>query len=312
MSPHLNPDPALRREAPVHLFRNFTLCVANINGWSTIPDRPGHRGKLLPRHQYAFKMFRRHHLSLVGLVEHHLHDVGAVQSAQHLAQRHGYEFLANLSVERKSGVGLLLKRPCTLSRSFSFGSRLLVVILKHFGNFEVAFVVGHFYYRPHERRAQWNAMGEYVAAFGDLPVVLLAVHNSILSPLDGTRVNVWSQNELAAMESERTALGALGLFDAWVSQFSEREAPEYTRTVVLPSVDGMPAAIVSRHIDRVSVTDDLLQYGTSMFTTPVGFSDHSAVVTQFIGMGLGGRQPVCWKFPVDALHHQPTVDWISQ
>ena len=38
------------------------------------------------------------------------------------------------------------------------------------------------------------------------------------------------RNELAAMESERVALGALGLFDAWVSRFPEREVPAYTHT----------------------------------------------------------------------------------
>ena len=42
------------------------------------------------------------------------------------------------------------------------------------------------------------------------------------------------------------------------------------------------------------MTENLMQYGTSMFSPPPppSFSDHKAVVLQFIGMGMGGRQPL--------------------
>ena len=64
----------------VLLFSNFSICASNLNGWDTVPERPGYKGKLLPRRHYAFQMFRRHHLSVVGIVEHHFHSVGEVQS----------------------------------------------------------------------------------------------------------------------------------------------------------------------------------------------------------------------------------------
>ena len=216
--------------------------------------------------------------------------------ARSLAQRHGLSFLANLSLQQKSGVGLLFKRPWTLVNSFSFGPCVFVV-LRHSDNFCVVFVVGHFHNRPHERRAQWVALRERAALFAGLLVVLLADHNSILSSLESTRANAWSQNELAAMEAERAALGSLGLFDASAPQFPERESPGYTRTVVLPSANGEPAVTVSRRTDHISVTDNLLQYGTSMFMMPVGFSNHSAVVMQFIGMGVDGHRPVPSRAP---------------
>ena len=80
---------------------------------------------------------------------------------------------------------------------------------------------------------------------------------------------------------------------------------------MLPCDGDSPSEKVSRRIDRNSVTDDLLQYGTLMFTSPMGFTDHQTVVLQFIGMGLGGPQSNRWKFPADALHQEPTVEWIS-
>ena len=198
-------------------------------------------------------------------------------------------------------MSLLFKHPWALARSLSVDPRVLVVALKHFDNFEVAFVVGHFHNRPHERRAQWRTLGELAYLFVRLLVVLLVHHNSILSSLDSTLVNVWSHNELAP-----------GLFDAWVVEFPEREAPGYTRQAVLPSVDGMPLVTVSRRIDRVSVADNLLRYGTSMFTTPVCFSHYSAVVMQFVGVGRDGHQSAGWRFPTDALHHPPAVEWMSE
>ena len=67
---------------------------------------------------------------------------------------------------------------------------------------------------------------------------------------------------------------------------------------------------VSRRIDRISVSKGPVGYASAMFTTPAGFSDHNAVVLQFIGMGMDGVQPVRWKFPLDALQHEDTVEWI--
>ena len=69
---------------------------------------------------------------------------------------------------------------------------------------------------------------------------------------------------------------------------------------------------MSRRIDRLSVTPNLLHYGTSMFTTPVGFSDHQALVLQFVGLGLSGHQPNRWKFPLDALHDPVVVEWVAE
>ena len=59
----------------------------------------------------------------------------------------------------------------------------------------------------------------------------------------------------------------------------------------------------------ISVSEGLLGYASPMFTTPVGFTDHSAVVLQFVGMGMDGVQHVRWKFPQDALQHEDTVVW---
>ena len=79
------------------------------------------------------------------------------------------------------------------------GARLLVVVVRHADQFEVAFVVGQFCNNPHRRTAQWKALGHIADWFDDLPVILLVDHNSILSHLDSTRIIVWSQNELATM-----------------------------------------------------------------------------------------------------------------
>ena len=45
---------------------------------------------------------------------------------------------------------------------------------------------------------------------------------------------------------------------------------------------------VSRRIDCICVSKGVLGYASAMFTTPVGYSDHNAVVLQFIGMGMDG------------------------
>ena len=108
---NLASNPVLAGKRHVHLFSNFTVCVSNLNGWNTVPERRkkpgGARGKLVERHAYAFKMFRRHHLSVVGVVEHHLCDEVQLSSARHTASRHGFSFVGNYSLEQKSGVGLL-------------------------------------------------------------------------------------------------------------------------------------------------------------------------------------------------------------
>ena len=87
--------------------------------------------------------------------------------------------------------------------------------------------------------------------------------------------------------------------------------PGYTPTSVLRrAADGVQT--MSRRIDRISVSHSLPGYASSMFTTPVGFSDHNSVVLQFVGMGLDGKQPTRWKFPLDALQDPDTVDWVSR
>ena len=86
--------------------------------------------------------------------------------------------------------------------------------------------------------------------------------------------------------------------DVWAHQFPDRNP------------DG--AQTVSRRIDRIFVSHSLLGYASSMFTTPVGFSDHNSVVLQFVGLGLDGEQPARWKFPLDALQDSETIDWVSQ
>ena len=79
----------------------------------------------------------------------------------------------------------------------------MVVVPRHCDNFDVAFVVGHFYNRPHERRAQWTTLGDHVHLLAGLPIIFLVDHNSIFSSLDRTRVNVWFRNELQVMKAER-------------------------------------------------------------------------------------------------------------
>ena len=171
-----HPVPAGERH--VHLFRIFTVCVSNLNGWNTVPERPekprGAWGKLVERHVYAFKMFRRHHLSVVGVVEHHLRDEVQLSSACHTASRHGFSFVGNHSLEQKFGVGLLYDKQWSFVRSFSVGPRLLVGVLRHSEQFDVAFAVGHFHNNPQLKLAQWKALGHVADWFDDLPVVFLA------------------------------------------------------------------------------------------------------------------------------------------
>ena len=144
-----------------------------------------------------------------------------------------------------------------------------------------------------------------------MSMVFLADHNAILSHLDWTRENIWSLHELSAMESERNCLHTFVVHDAWAHQFPDRDPTAYTRTSVLQrAADG--AQTVSRLIDRISVSDSLVGYASSMFTTPVGFSDHNSVVLQFLGMGLDGEQPIRWRFPLDALQDPDTVDWVPR
>ena len=75
---NLASDPVPAGERHEHLFNNFTMCVSNLNGWNTVPERPekpgGTGASFVERHVYAFKMFQRHYLSVVGVVEHHLRD----------------------------------------------------------------------------------------------------------------------------------------------------------------------------------------------------------------------------------------------
>ena len=157
----------------------------------------------------------------------------------------------------------------------------------------------------------WQDLQGHERRLGGVPMVFLADHNSILSHLDSTGENIWSLHELSAMESERVCLEAFAVHDAWAHQFPDRDPPGYTCTSVLRrAADG--AQTVSRRIDRISVSHSLLGCASSMFTTPVGFSDHSSVVLQFVGMGLDGEHPTRWRFPLDALQDPDTVDWVSR
>ena len=87
--------------------------------------------------------------------------------------------------------------------------------------------------------------------------------------------------------------------------------PGYTRTAVLRAQGGLLVEEVSRSIDGVSITPKLLHYGTSMFTTLAGFSDHQAVVLQFVGLGLNGHEANRRKCHLDALHDPVVVDCIA-
>ena len=64
-------------------------------------------------------------------------------------------------------------------RSFSVGPRLLVVVLRHSDQFDVAFAVGHFHNNLQLRLAHWKALGNVADWFDDLPFVFVADHNSI-------------------------------------------------------------------------------------------------------------------------------------
>ena len=160
---NLASDPVPAGKRHVHLFSNPTVCVSNLNGLNTVPERlekpRGARGKLVERHVYTFKMFRQHHLSVVGVVEHHLSDEVQLSSARHTASRHGFSFVGSQSLEQKSRVGLVYDKQWSFVRLFSVGTRLLVVVLRHSDQFDVAFAMGHFHKSPQLRLAQWKALG---------------------------------------------------------------------------------------------------------------------------------------------------------
>ena len=296
----------------VHLFSNFAVATCNMAGWNTVvdPDRASTKGRL-PRYTFAFKMFKRHHLFVVGVQEHHLHTDAELSAAEYRAELHGYNFVGLPSPKLKSGVCVLYKPEWEFVSPTPLSSRIMCVVLKHPDGFSVAFVVGHFYNDVLQRMRQWQDLQGHERRLGGVPMVFLADHSSIVSHLDSTRENIWSLHELSAMESERDCLQAFAVHDAWAHQFPDRDPPGYTGTSVLQrAADGAPT--VSRRIDRISVSHSLLGYASSMFTTPVGLSDHSSVVLQFVGMGLDGEQPTRWKFPLDALQDPDTVDSVSR
>ena len=306
------PDDVLAADPPVHLFSNFAVATCNLAGWNTMvePDRASTKARL-PRYMYAFKMFKRHHFSVVGAQEHHLHTVAELSAAEYRAGLHGYNFVGLPCPELKSGVCLLFKPEWELVSSTPLSNRLLCVVLGHPDGFSVAFVVGHFCNDAVQRMRQWHDLQEHDQRLGGVPMVFLADHNSILSHLDSTRENVWSLQEPSAMEAGRDCLRAFAVYDVWAHQFPDRDPPGYTRTSVLKrAADG--AQTVSRHIGRNSVSHSVLGYACSMFTTPVGFSDHNSLVMQFVGLRLDGEQPARWKFPLDALRDPESVDWVLQ
>ena len=306
------PDDVPAAECPVHLFSNFALATCNMARGNTVvePDRASTRGRL-PRYTFAFKMFKRHHLSVARVQEHHLHTDAELSAAEYRAGLHGYNFVGLPSPELKSGVCLRYQPEWEFVSFTPLSSRILCVVVKHPDGFSVAFVVGHFHNDAVQRMRQWHDLQGHERRLGGVPMVFLADHNSILSHLDSTRKNIWSLHELSAMESERDCLQAFAVHDAWAHQFQDRDSPGYTRTSVLRRAAG-GARTVSRRIDRISVSHSLLGCASSMFTTPVGFSDHNSVVLQFVGMGPDGEQPTRWKYPLDALQDPDTLDWVTR
>ena len=86
------------------------------------------------------------------------------------------------------------------------------MVLKQADWFSAAFVVNHFYNDVQRKRQRQDLQG-HARRLGGVPMVLFANHNSIFTHFDSTRDNVWSLQELSAMEAERNCLQAFVVHD---------------------------------------------------------------------------------------------------
>ena len=278
----------------------------NLNGWFS-KEKPttSHQGSNRARYQALWAAVKRHNLSVVGVQEHHWRSFVEMQEAQQWLLRKGWG-VQGVVASKRGGVALLWKNADWKEVwSCALQPRLLLVGLQHVMGDVLVFFVGHFHGEPADRQRQWELLEKVVRERGWTIDVSLCDHNSVLHAGATSRWNgAMRWGEERAMEVEVAAQSQLLLVDGWDFFYEDAtECPGYTHDYRRGDL------VVQRRIDRILVSRYITSSLASIYTMPVGFADHQAVVLwirdEVEAEGLGkGR----WKFNLEALDSAAFVD----
>ena len=271
----------------------------NLNGWFT-KEKPttANRTSNRTRYQALWAAVKRHNVSVVGVQEHHWMSGAEMQDASQWLLRKGWGAQGVVSTSR-GGVALLWKKADWKEVwSCALQPRMLLVALQHVMGDVLLFFVGHFHVEPGERQQQWEMLSRVVTSRGWTIDVSLCDHNSILHAGATSRWNEdMPSGEKRAMETKEALQSELRLLDAWDHFYEDAtECLGFTHDYRRGDL------VVQRRIDRILVSRANTSSLASIYTLPVGYSDHQAVVLwlrdEVEAEALGkGR----WKFNLEVL-----------
>ena len=273
------------------------VLTINLNGWFSKVKRGEEVRPGVLRYQALFGVIQRHNLSMVGVQEHHWGSLSKAEEARRWLGRKGWAMRETCGVGRE-GVALLWKgSEWSEVSSMSIHPRLLIVQMKHVSGDTLWVLVGHMHCEPGMRKKQWEQLDECCRRHQMALDISLCDHNSVLHAGATSRWNVhMTVNEQHAIGTEDSVLHHWQLVDAWDEVHGEDVTmPGYTHSYHRGEV------VIERRIDRIMVKQDITPFVTSMYTLPVGFSDHLGVVCLFRDMGDDFEGERRWKFNLQML-----------
>ena len=270
--------------------RPFTAMTFNSNGlWVRCPPRNGKPGTW--RHKHLLATMSRNNCSLVGLQEHHVQAAGTAEKIQTILPSR-WRNLAKPSMTERSGVALLWREDVWKLVEEVTGipdERVLAAVLRDEDGRNWLMIVAHFRNAPREQRQTWAAMEAIQQQKPDIPVIVMADHNATMDPFmddleafEG-RKGEESQNVQSARDKARLACVRMQMLDAWRVIFpdpEERVEMGLTRQ--------------NRRIDRITVSATLAPAIGGAYTTPIGGSDHRAVLVRLVPRATKGP-PNIWR-----------------
>ena len=248
----------------------------------------------IPKYCLLHKQAKRHQVDLVTFQEHHKKSFIDMQRLDYAWGQKGWRTLWNLETTKREtgrGVGCLWsEKNWTYVNSYSISPRLLFVELQDADGTCITLCSAHFHHDPPKRRQQWRLMPKVQGHF-----LIGADHNSLLNRATDSRVAATESLTTQDARSEELARYAdLGISDCWEEQFEGEEdrgrggenPRGYTRG--------------DRRIDRVSASRGVQRAVAAVYTAPVAYSDHRAVIARVTAVAaMQGRGR--WRFPQEVL-----------
>lgn len=257
----------------------LNVMTANLNGWNTREDLEDKGpSKTLHRCKVLKNIIRKHKINLFGAQEHHFRTHAEATNSFDRFAPNTWEYNYTLSTTERSGTVTFWKVDTwKLISQSALTSRISITVLQDVEGEEWTIINGHFSNNPKDRITQWDKIHRFQGGQQRDRTILLADHNSILNPhLDSTQVSQESITVQMSRDKEINTMIELGLQDAWSDIYRGWEAE------LSKDRDEEPVGFTRGHrrIDRISLSTDVLQYLTGIYTIPVGGSDHKSVIGQ--------------------------------